>query len=76
MEKDVQICVIGKVFKPNERKVLALNKTLGEYFKLVKWYLSFNSKSKSFLHENGYERAKELFNLKTDPNPNCKRQGC
>ncbi|MBE9390782.1 hypothetical protein IOK49_01610 [Fervidicoccus fontis] len=25
----------------------------------------FNSKSKSFLHENGYERAKQLFNLNT-----------
>ncbi|MGB9779050.1 MAG: RNA-guided endonuclease InsQ/TnpB family protein, partial [Candidatus Bathyarchaeales archaeon] len=55
----------GKVFKPNERKVLALNRTLSEYFKLVKWYLNFNSKSKSFLHENGYEKAKELFNLNT-----------
>ncbi|MGB9718726.1 MAG: RNA-guided endonuclease InsQ/TnpB family protein, partial [Thermoproteota archaeon] len=65
MKKDVQICVVGKVFKPNERKVLALNKTLNGYFKLVKWYLSFNSKSKSFLHENGYGRAKELFNLNT-----------
>ncbi|MGC8832014.1 MAG: RNA-guided endonuclease InsQ/TnpB family protein, partial [Thermoproteota archaeon] len=65
VKKDVQICVVGKVFKPNERKVLALNKTLNGYFKLVKWYLSFNSKSKSFLHENGYGRAKELFNLNT-----------
>jgi putative transposase len=31
----------------------------------VKWYLGFSSKSKSFLHESGYERAKELFNLNT-----------
>jgi len=31
----------------------------------VKWYLGFNSKSKSFLHKNGYEMAKELFNLNT-----------
>ncbi|MGC8937322.1 MAG: RNA-guided endonuclease InsQ/TnpB family protein, partial [Candidatus Methanomethylicaceae archaeon] len=65
MLKDVQITVIGKVFKPNRLKVLALNKTLNEYFRLVKWYISFNSKSKSFLHENGYGRAKEYFNLNT-----------
>jgi IS605 OrfB family transposase len=65
LQKDVQICVVGKVFKPNERKVLALNRTLSEYFGLVKWYLKFNSKSKSFLHENGYEEAKKLFNLNT-----------
>jgi IS605 OrfB family transposase len=57
--------VVGKVFKPNERKVLALNRTLNEYFRLVRWYIGFNSKSKSFLHENGYEKAKELFNLNT-----------
>ena len=63
MQKDVQICVIGKVFKPNRLKVLALNRTLNEYFRLVKWYLTFNSKSKIFLHENCYEKAKELFNL-------------
>jgi len=65
MLKDVQVCVIGKVFKPNERKVLSLNRTLSEYFRLVKWYLGFNSKSKIFLHENCYEKAKELFNLNT-----------
>ncbi len=65
MLKDVQITVIGKVFKPNKRRVLALNKTLNEYFRLVMWYLGFNSKSKSFLHKNGYEKAKELFNLDT-----------
>ena len=65
MQKDVHVCVVGKVFKPNKRKVLALNKTLDEYFRLVKWYLSFNSTSKTFLHENCYEKAKELFNLNT-----------
>jgi hypothetical protein len=53
------------VFRPNKSKVLALNKTLSEYFKLVKWYLSCNSKSKKFLHEKCYEKAKELFNLNT-----------
>jgi len=31
----------------------------------VKWYLCFNSDSKTFLHENGYEKAKQLFNLNT-----------
>jgi IS605 OrfB family transposase len=56
---------VGKVFRPNKSKILALNKTLGEYFKLVKWYLSCNSKSKKFLHEKCYEDAKELFNLNT-----------
>jgi hypothetical protein len=43
LQKDVQLCVVGKVFKPNRLKVLALNKTLDEYFRLVEWYLSFNS---------------------------------
>jgi IS605 OrfB family transposase len=57
--------VVGKVFKPNRLKVLALNRTLGEYFRLVRWYIGFNSKSKSFLHENGYVKAKKLFNLNT-----------
>jgi hypothetical protein len=57
MQKDVQICVVGKV--------LALNRALSSYFGLVKWYLRFNSTSKSVLHENCYERAKERFNLNT-----------
>jgi len=65
LKKDVQVTVVGKLFKPNPGKVLALNKTLEEYFKLVKWYLDFNSKSKKFLHANGYEKAKRLFNLNT-----------
>jgi len=57
--------VIGKVFKPNKLKVLVLNRTLNEYFRLVKWYLGFNSKSKSILHRNYYEKAKRRFNLNT-----------
>jgi len=65
MQKDVQITVIGKVFKANRQKILSLNKTLNEYFKLVGWYLNFNSKSKKFLHANCYEEAKKLFNLNT-----------
>jgi hypothetical protein len=63
MQKDVQICVVGKVFKPNEQKLLALNECLGEYFRLVEWYLSLNSTSKTYLHRNGYEYARENFNL-------------
>jgi len=65
MQKEVQITVAGKVFKPNKLKVLALNRTLSEYLRLVKWYLSFNSKSKSDLHRNCYEEAKKRFNLNT-----------
>ena len=61
MQRDVQLTVIGKVFKPNPNKVLALNMTLKEYFRLVRWYLSFNSTSKTLLHENGYEEAKRLW---------------
>jgi len=63
--KDVRLTVVGKVFKPNRLKVLALNRTLSKYFRLVRWYLRFNSKSKSILHENCYEEAKRLFNLNT-----------
>jgi len=65
MKKEVQVTVVGKVFRPNRKKVLALNRCLEEYFKLVNWYLSFNSTSKTFLHKNGYEKAKQLFNLNT-----------
>jgi IS605 OrfB family transposase len=65
VRKEVQLTVVGKVFRPNKRKVLALNKCLDEYFRLVNWYLSFNSTSKTFLHKNSYERAKQLFNLNT-----------
>jgi len=65
MKKEVQLTVVGKVFRPNKKKVLALNKCLEEYLKLVMWYLNFNSTSKTFLHKNGYEKAKELFNLNT-----------
>ena len=65
MKKEAQVTVVGKVFKPNKNKVLALNTCLEEYFRAVKWYLSFNSTSKTFLHKNGYEKAKQLFNLNT-----------
>jgi len=65
MLKSVQVTVVGKVFKPNKQKVLALNRCLNNYYQLVKWYLRFNSTSKKLLHENGYKKAKELFNLNT-----------
>lgn len=65
MRKEVQLTVVGTVFKPNKKKVLVLNKCLEEYYALVNWYLSFNSTSKAFLHKNGYEKAKQLFNLNT-----------
>ena len=64
MRKEVQP-VVGKVFRPNKKKVLALNRCLEEYFKLVKLHLSLNSTSKTFLHRNTYEKAKQLFNLNT-----------
>ena len=64
-KKEVQLTVVGKVFKPNKKKILALNKCLEEYLKLVKWYLNFNSTSKTFLHRNGYKKAKQEFNLNT-----------
>jgi len=54
LQKEVQVTVVGKVFKPNSRKVLALNGTLAEYFRLVKWYLGFNSDSKTFLSLNDH----------------------
>ncbi|MCD6381105.1 MAG: hypothetical protein J7L50_02130, partial [Candidatus Odinarchaeota archaeon] len=65
MKKEIRLTVVGKVLKPNKKKILALNRCLEEYFNVVKWYLSFNSTSKSFLHKNGYEKAKRLFNLNT-----------
>jgi len=57
-----EISVVTTTYK---RKVLALNRTLNEYFRLVKWYLSFNSTSRKFLHENYYQLARKLFNLNT-----------
>ena len=65
MFKDVQVCAAGKVFKPNERKVLALNRCLSKYLRLVRWYLRFNSASKAFLHSHGYDAAKRIFKLNT-----------
>ena len=65
MKKDVQITVVGKVWNANKGKILALNKCLNKYFKAVKFFLSFNSTSKTYLHKNGYEKAKQMFSLNT-----------
>ena len=65
MGKEVQLTVVGKIFKPNKKKVLALNRCLDEYFELVNWYLSFNTTSKTFLHKNCYKDAKQQFYLNT-----------
>ncbi|MCF3653870.1 MAG: transposase [Aigarchaeota archaeon] len=61
--REVRVTVVGKVFEANRGKILALNKALDEYLRLVRWYLGFDSTSKVFLHKNCYERARELFNL-------------
>lgn len=65
LQKDVRLTVVGKVFKPNKRKVHALNKCLEQYFRLVKWYLRYKSTSKVFLHKNCYDGAKRRFDLNT-----------
>jgi len=70
-KRAVKLTVVGKVFRPSKNKILALNKCLEEYFGLVNWCLSFNSMSKTFLHKNGYERAKKLF--KHSSNSDSKR---
>ena len=53
--------MVGKVFRPNEQKILVLNRCLSEYLSLIK----FNNASKTFLHDTGYEEAKRVFNLNT-----------
>ncbi|MBD3193548.1 MAG: IS200/IS605 family element transposase accessory protein TnpB [Candidatus Lokiarchaeota archaeon] len=63
--KKLNVCIIGKVFNPNFSKLLQLNSVLKEYFNAVKWYLSFDSTSKKWLHDNAYESAKQNFKLKT-----------
>ena len=65
MKNEVKITVIGKVWNANSSNILALNECLEEYLKAAKFFLSFNSASKTYLHKNGYEKAKQLFNLNT-----------
>jgi hypothetical protein len=57
--------VVGKVFKPNKRKVLALKQNTQRILWDCEAVSPLNSASKSVLHENGYERTKERFNLNT-----------
>jgi len=65
MFSKLQITIIGKVFNSNSNKLLKLNTLLYQYFNCVKWYLSFNSTSKQWLHEEKYNEAKKRFSLKT-----------
>ena len=58
------VTVVGKVFRPNKKKVLALNGFLEEYFKLVDWYLSSIRHQRLFCTEMAMP-AKQLFNLNT-----------
>lgn len=64
MLKDVRLAVVGRIFRSNQRKVLALNECLSEYHCLVKWYLKVNSISKKRLHEF-YSEVKSKFKLPT-----------
>jgi len=64
VQKEIQLTVVGKVFKPNDQKVLALNRCLSEYHRLVRYYLKVNSTSKKELHEL-YNEAKTAFDLPT-----------
>ncbi|MHA1606891.1 MAG: hypothetical protein ACTSWP_05040 [Candidatus Freyarchaeota archaeon] len=48
MRKEVQLTVVGTVFKPNKKKVLVLNKCLEEYYALVNWYLRLQFYIKGF----------------------------
>ncbi|MDT7886617.1 MAG: transposase, partial [Thermoproteota archaeon] len=63
--KEIKITIVGKVFNANKNKVLILNQALEKYFKLVKWYLDFNTSSKKELHNRTYESAKKIFDLNT-----------
>jgi len=58
------LTAVGKVFRPNDQKVLSLNRCLFEYHRLVKYYLRIGSISKNELHQL-YEQAKAGFNLPT-----------
>lgn len=63
MQKQVQLTVVGKVFKPNTHKVQLLNQCLNKYYELVKWHLQFDTTSKNTLHKH-YKEAK-AFGLNT-----------
>jgi len=61
---DVPICVVGKVFKPNEKKVLALNQCLSEFMRVVKFYVKLKDTSRQHSRVF-YEEAKARFTLPT-----------
>jgi len=61
---DVPICVVGKVFKPNEQKVLALNQCLSEFMRAVKFYSHLKDTSRQH-NKVFYEEAKARFRLPT-----------
>jgi putative transposase len=63
VQKEVQLTVVGKVFRPNKQKALALNSCLNEYLGSVKCYLLLNDVSKTYLHRNWYGYARENFEL-------------
>jgi len=64
MQKDVQVTVVGKVFRPNWMKFLALNRTLSKYLILFKWYNEINEPNELF-NNKSYENTKQLFDLNT-----------
>ena len=61
---DVPLCIVGKVFKPNERKVLALNRCLPRFMRAVKFYIKLEDTSRRH-NKVFYEEAKAKFNLPT-----------
>ena len=67
MKKEVRICIIGKVYNPNFRKLLKLNKCLEQYFKLVRFYIKEIEKQKTTskvkLHNSTYEQVKQKYHL-------------
>lgn len=61
---DVPLCVVGKIFKPNEQKVLALNRCLSEFMRTVKFYVKLEDLSRRH-NKVFYEEAKARFKLPT-----------
>lgn len=57
---DVPICVVGKVFKPNRQKVLALNQCLSGFMQVIKFYISLKDMSRRH-NKVFYEEAKARF---------------
>ncbi|MDI6905621.1 MAG: transposase [Candidatus Bathyarchaeia archaeon] len=64
LEVDVPICVVGKVFKPNAQKILALNRCLLEFMRAVRFYVKLKDTSRRH-NQSSYEEAKAMFRLPT-----------